>query len=116
MPNPDAAKEKVAATPDAPQQVPPEMMGMMQMLLKGLKVTVAVEVAGKISRTDAQYHTDNAVTLLEVDMDTLMQDPAMLQALQGKLRPGASPQELQAAFAGAKGVKFSGPVVNVEWR
>ncbi len=116
MPKPEAGSEKPAAGPETPQQVPPEMMGMMQMMLKGMKVKVAVEVAGKIVKTDAAHHTDNTVTLMEVDMDTLMQDPAMLQTLQGKLRPGASPQEMQAAFAGMKGVKFSGPVVNVEWR
>jgi hypothetical protein len=115
-PKPEAASEKAAASPEIPQQVPPEMMGMMQMMLKGMKVKVAVEVAGKILKTDAAHHTANTVTLIEVDMDTLMEDPAMLQALQGKLRPGASPQELQAAFSGMKGVKFSGPVVNVEWR
>lgn len=116
MPKPDPGSEQAAAKPETPQQVPPEMMGMMQMMLKGMKVKVAVEVAGKILKTDAAHHTGNTVTLIEVDMDTLMQDPAMLQALQGKLRPGASPQELQAAFSGMKGVKFSGPVVNVEWR
>jgi hypothetical protein len=116
MTKPGAGSEKGAEKPEVPQQMPPEMMGMMQTMLKGMKVKVAVEVAGKIVKTDAAHHTDTSVTLLEMDMDTLLQDPAMLQALQGKLRPGASPQELQAAFAGMKGVKFSGPVVNVEWR
>ena len=116
MPEPGPGSQQDEAPPKQAQQVPPEMMGMMQMLLKGMKVRVAVEVEGKILKTDAAHHTDNTVTLFEVDMDTLMQDPAMLQTLQGKLRPGASPQELQAALSGMKGVKFSGPVVNVAWK
>jgi len=116
MPQPGAGSQKAETPPEQAQQIPPEMMGMMQMLLKGMKVRVAVEVEGKILKTDAAYHTDNTVTLFEVDMDTLMQDPAMMQSLQGKLRPGASPQELQAALSGMKGVKFSGPVVNVAWK
>ena len=111
-----AAPGKPEAGAEAASQVPPEMMGMMQMMFKGMKVRVAVQVNGRIVKTDAPYHTDTTVTLVDVDMDTLMQDPTMLQALQGKLRPGASPEELQAALKDVKGVKMSGPVVNLEWR
>lgn len=114
MPEPES--QQTATTPSQAQPMPPEAMSMVQMMLKGMKVRVAIEVAGRIVKTDAAYHNDTTVTLLEVDMDTLMQDPAMMQALQGKLRPGASAEELQAAFRGMKGVKMSGPVVNVEWR
>lgn len=114
MPAPESTEAK--ASPSQAQPMPPEAMGMVQMMLKGMKVRVAVEVAGTIVRTDAAHHSDTTVTLLEVDMDTLMQDPAAMQTLQGKLRPGASAEELQAAFRGMKGVKMSGPVVKVEWR
>lgn len=117
MPEPDKnAAANAAEGKEMPSQMPPEAMGMMQMLLKGMKVNLGVQVSGKILKTNAAHHTDTTVTLLEVDMDTLMQDPAMVQALQGKLRPGVSPQEIQAVLAGVKGVKMSGPTVIIEWR
>lgn len=110
---------KATGTPSAPESMPPEAAGMMEMMksmMKGMRVAVAVEVAGTIAKTNAQHRTGSRVTLLEVDMDTLMQDPAMMQSLQGKMRPGASAADLQAAIAGVKGVKMSGPTVTIEWR
>lgn len=117
MPQRDqAAPAQTPERPDAPSEIPPEAMGMMQMMLKGMKVSVGVQVSGRIVRTDAAHHSDTTVTLLEVDMDSLLQDPEALQMLQGKLRPGASPEEIQAVLRGVKGVKLSGPIVNIEWR
>jgi hypothetical protein len=118
MPQPEPGQEAPApgAAAGTPSEMPPEMMGMMQNMLKGMKLSVVVQVNGKILKTDAAHHTDNQVTLVEVDMDTVMKDPAAMQALQGKMRPGASPDEMQAMLKGVKGVKMSGPVVNIEWR
>jgi hypothetical protein len=116
---PQAAKPDTSKPAQKPESVPPEasaMVDMMKAMMKGLRVAVNVQVDGAITSTNAKYRTGSRVTLLEVDFDQLMQDEAAMRALQGNLRPGASPADLQAAFADLKGVEMGGPTVTIEWK
>jgi hypothetical protein len=105
--------------PDAekPNEAPPEALDMMRMMLKGLKVTLAVAVDGTIVKTNAQFHDDSRVTLVEMDFDELMKDDASLKAIQGKFGPGSSAADLQAALKTLKGVKINpDSTIRIEWR
>ena len=61
--------------------------------------SLAVEVAGAITETNAEYRDGARVTLMEVDMNKLLADPAKFKELAK-----ASPQTLQEAKALLKGI------------
>jgi len=102
---------------EKPNEVPPEALDMMRTMLKGLKMTLAVAVDGTIVKTNAQFHDDSRVTLVEMDFDELMKDEESLKAIQGKFGPGSSAADLQAALKTLKGVKINpDSTIRIEWR
>lgn len=58
-------------------------MAMMQKMMKGMKLALAVQPHGRIVHTNAAYVQGNTVTLFEIDFDQLMKDPAAMKKLQG---------------------------------
>ncbi len=85
------------------QQVPAQgqemAMMMMQQMFKDMKVTLAIEVAGRIVQTNAEYKDGSRVTLLEMDFNKLLADPEKFKALSQ-----AQPKSIAEAKALAKGV------------
>lgn len=73
--------------PGGPDKMSPEqtaqMMQMMKMMMQGLYIDVALDVDGRIVKTNANHVTGNRVTLLQLDFDRLLADDASLQKLQG---------------------------------
>jgi len=129
MPKPEAGEAEAPeeAPEDVPEdepdqgrpddEVPPEAVGMMKMMFRGLKVYVAVEVDGEITKSNAKYRDGSRVTLAEVDFDQLMGDEESFKVIQGRMRPGGSAAELQKVMANLKGVKVNDePVVRIEWQ
>ncbi len=103
--------------PPKPQEMPPEAMNMMKMMMKGLHIDVSIAVNGKIIKTNATYQTGNQVTLVDMNFDELMNDPAALQAMQNGMGPGADPASVKKALEKIKGVKIeTEPVVTITWR
>lgn len=123
MPEKDKSEAKAAAkkekTPDgAPdmKDIPPEMLSMMKGMFQGAKIGIDVEVAGKLVKTNSPYVTGSRVTLMEVDLGALMDDPTRFQKLQ-ELGPGASFDEARKVLGDVKGIKLPpGPVTTIEWR
>jgi HD superfamily phosphodiesterase len=74
-------------------------------VLDGLKIDVAVEVAGSIVKTNSAYVEGNRVTLLQMDFSQLLQDQDQL----AKLSQPKSIEEAKAALKNIKGFK-----VNIE--
>lgn len=111
-----AKKEKSPdGTPDM-KDVPPEMLAMMKSMFQGAKIGIDVEVAGKLIKTNSPYVTGSRVTLMEVDLGALMDDPTRFQKLQD-LGPGASFEEARKVLGDVKGIKLPpASVTTIEWR
>ncbi len=109
-----------ATKADSPQGGPdmdnPQMLDMMKSMFKGFRIGIDVEVAGKILKTNADHVTGSRVTLLEMDMEALLQDEAKLKEVQKRLGPGASVSELKPFLKDVKGLKINDPVVTIAFR
>ena len=75
-----------------------------------------IEVAGKILKTNADHVAGSRVTLLEMDMEALLQDEAKLKQVQKALGPNASVSELKPYLKDVKGLKVNDPVVTIAFR
>jgi hypothetical protein len=113
----EAAKTDTGANPMADMDLTnPMMMGMLKSMFAGFKLNIALEVAGSIVKTNAEYVNGSRLTLLEMDMDSLLADEAKLKALQGKLGPDASLSAVKPYLKDIKGIKVDGPTINVEFK
>jgi len=101
VPAPAPKEVKAAAAPDADamQQM---MLGTM---LKDMRTTLAVQVGGKIDKTDAEHVDGSKVTLMAMDFNQLLADPAKTKAFVQ-----AQPESLEDA----KKLMRSIPGVKVE--
>jgi hypothetical protein len=112
-PKTDAAPN---ASPGGPDMDNPQMLDMMKSMFKGFKIGIDVEVAGKILKTNADHVAGSRVTLLEMDMEALLQDEAKLKQVQKALGPTASVSELKPYLKDVKGLKVNDPVVTIAFR
>lgn len=88
---------------------------ILSQVLKDMKVTLAVEVEGKIVNTDADYITGNRVTMLDLDFNQLIADPAKAAELQ-KANP-KSIEDVKKLMKGVPGVKVeSKPSVRISFQ
>lgn len=94
----------------------PMMMGMLKSMFAGFKINIDLEVAGSIVKTNAEYVNGSRLTLLEMDMDSLLADEAKLKALQGKLGADASLSAVKPYLKDIKGIKVDGPTISVEFK
>ncbi len=113
-------KPKPAEAPAAPSGGPdmdnPQMLDMMKSMFKGFKVSIDVNVAGKILKTNADHVNGSRVTMLEMDMEKLLQDEAKLRNVQKVLGPGASISELKPYLKDVQGLKVNDPVVTIAFK
>ncbi len=115
----DKPKAEGGPTPaptGGPDMDNPQMLEMMRSMFKGFKVSIDVAVAGKILKTNADHVAGSRVTLLEMDMEKLMQDEAQLKKVQKMLGPTASVSELKPYLKDVKGLKVNDPVVTISFR
>lgn len=110
------ADAKTPAPTGGPDMDNPQMMEMMKSMFKGFKVSIDVVVAGAIVKTNADHVAGSRVTLLEMDMETLLKDEAKLKELQKVLGPGASVSELKPYLKDVKGLKINDPVVTIAFK
>ena len=101
---------------DMPDLTNPMMMGMIKSMFAGFKLNIDLEVAGSIVKTNAEYVTGSRLTLLEMDMDSLLADEGKLKALQSKLGPDASLSAIKPYLKDIKGIKVDGPMITVEFK
>jgi hypothetical protein len=105
-PKPGAAKPGGADAPKEAAEAAAKMqagaMTMMKTMLKGLKMTTQVEVAGRLVKTSSPWSQGSTVTLMDVDFDQLVADEASFK----KLSEAGDPQSLDpAVLKGLKGIK-----------
>ncbi len=94
----------------------PQMLQMIKSMFEGFRVSIDLEVAGTLLKTNADHVAGPRVTLLEMDLGALFEDEAALKAMEGKIGPGASIAEMRPYLKGLKGLKFNDPVVTIEFR
>ena len=100
-----------------PDLTNPMMMGMIKSMLAGFKKSTSTSRSiGSIVKTNAEYVNGSRLTLLEMDMDTLLADEAKLKALGDKLGPDASLSALKPYLKDIKGIKIDGPAVSVQFK
>jgi hypothetical protein len=85
-------------------------------MFDGFNVAIDLAVDGKIVETNADYVTGSRITLLEVDMDSVLADEAKLRALQSQVKPGMSLSDIRPYLKDIKGVKVNHPTVTIEFR
>lgn len=94
------------AGPDQPAAAPaPEQLAMVKQLFKGLRVEIAVEVAGDIVKTNADYVDGRRVTLLAMDFEKILDNDALLAKIQNP----KSMADAKAALKGIEGFKINAP-------
>lgn len=64
-----------AAPTEAGAPDPEAMMGMMAPMMAGMRMQMAIEVEGKIVKTNAKYVTGNKVTIADIQMDKVLANP-----------------------------------------
>jgi hypothetical protein len=68
---------------DADKAQMTQAMAMMKMMMRGLFVDVALNVDGRILKSNAPFVEGSRVTLLQIDFDKLVADETALLKLQG---------------------------------
>jgi hypothetical protein len=67
---------------DAEKAQAAQALGMMKMMMRGMFVDVALNVNGRIIKSNAPHVEGSRVTLLQIDLDTLLTDEAAFEKLQ----------------------------------
>lgn len=91
---------------ERPQQPPAgaEMAAMMmQQMFKDMKISLALEVAGRIVQTNAEYQDGARVTLVEMDFNKVLANPEKFKALT-QAQPKTI-EEVKALVKGVDGIK-----------
>ena len=84
---------------------------MMKAMLAGMKVDFAVQV-GHVVKTNIPYVAGGTVTVLSMDFDQILANPAGFE----KLQKAKTLAETKAALQGVKGIKFSlDPELTIEF-
>src|SRR4030095_2202273 len=113
-PGADKSKPEKPAGADAPGGEEMAMM-MMQQMFKDMKVVVAVEVAGKVVKTNADNVKGNRVTMMEMDFNKVMANPAKFKELS-KANP-KTVEETKALGKGIEGIKVEArPSVSIQFQ
>jgi hypothetical protein len=116
IPQKNEAKETSTAKANAPEQssadVAPEQLAQMKEIFKGMKISMAVEVDGRLVKTNGAYVNGSRVTLLEMDFGQLLSDEGRLRAMS-KIK---SMEEAREALKDLRGFKIElGPEVTIEF-
>jgi hypothetical protein len=88
-------------------------IGMIKNMLAGARVLLAAEPAGTLVRTSSPFVEGPRVTLLDIDLDTVLADETLLPRIQAV---AATPAEAKAVLLGAKGLKINlDPEITIEF-
>jgi len=100
---------------EAPGDVPEEQLAMMKEMMGGLKISIQIEVAGKVIKTNSPHAKDSTVTVLEMDFDKILTDVAKFKKLAAA-QP-KTPDEAKALMKDFPGVKFNfEPETTIEFK
>lgn len=112
MPEPKtgAPKEQTATPPPAAPAVEPDqdMSMMIMQMFKGLHMGMAINVEGKVVKTNSPYVEGSKVTLMDIDFDPLLSHEKSFKALSGKMDTAmGDDRKMMEALKGIKGLKIT---------
>ena len=85
---------------------------MLKPMLAGAHLVIAIEPAGRLVRTSSPYVTGQRVTLMDVNVDSLLNDETLLQRLQA----ARTPDEAKAILRNVPGLKINlDPEITIEF-
>jgi hypothetical protein len=88
-------------------------IGMIKTMLAGARVLLAAEPTGALVHTSSPFVEGQRVTLLDVDLDTVLADETLLPRIQAV---AANPAEAKAVLLSAKGLKINlDPEITIEF-
>ena len=88
-------------------------IGMIKTMLAGARVQLAAEPNGALVRTSSPFVEAQRVTLLDIDLDTVLADETLLPRIQAV---AANPAEAKAVLLAAKGLKINlDPEITIEF-
>jgi hypothetical protein len=88
-------------------------ISMIKTMLAGARVLLAAEPAGVLVRTSSPFVEGQRVTLLDIDLDTVLADDTLLPRIQAV---AANPVEAKAVLMSAKGLKINlDPEITIEF-
>jgi hypothetical protein len=88
-------------------------IGMIKTMLAGARVLLAAEPAGALVRTSSPFVEGQRVTLLDIDLDTVLADETLLPRIQAV---AATPAEAKAVLLSAKGLQINlDPEITIEF-
>ena len=79
-------------------------IGMIKTMLAGARVLLAAEPAGTLVRTSSPFVEGQRVTLLDIDLDTVLADDTLLPRIQAV---AADPKAAKAMLLAANGLKIN---------
>jgi hypothetical protein len=88
-------------------------IGMIKTMLAGARVLLAAEPAGTLVHSSSPFVDGPRVTLLDIDLDTVLADETLLPRIQAV---AATPAEAKAVLLSAKGLKINlDPEITIEF-
>jgi outer membrane murein-binding lipoprotein Lpp len=118
LPPPERKEPKEqAATPSPSPEPSPEQMAMVRQMFKGLHMGIAVNVEGKVVKTNSPYVEGSKVTLMDIDFDPLLSDQEGFKKLNEKME-AAKGDDLKTMeiLKGIKGLKITtAPETSIEF-
>ncbi len=88
-------------------------VGMIKTMLAGAHVLLAAEPAGTLIKTSSPFVEGQRVTLMDIDLDTVLADETLLPRIQAA---AATPVEARKILLTAKGLKINlDPEITIEF-
>ena len=89
-----------------------EQIAMLKPMFAGAHLAIAVEPSGRLVRTSSPYVTGQRVTLLDVNIDSLLNDDTLLPRLQ----TAGTPDEAKTILKSVPGLKINlDPEITIEF-
>ena len=118
-PKPEAPKEQTATPPPAASTAEPDtdMSMLVMQMFKGLHMGLAVNVEGKVVKTNSPYVEGSKVTLMDIDFDPLLSDAKGFKSLNDKMGTAmGDDRKMMEILKGIKGLKITtDPEVSIEF-
>ena len=89
-----------------------DQIAMLKPMLAGARLSIAIEPAGRLVRASSPYVTDRRVTLVDVNVDSLLGDDTLLERLQS----ARTPEETKTILKNVPGLKVNlDPEITIEF-
>jgi len=111
-------KKTDAPPPESPApDLTDDQLAMVKQMFKGMHLAVALAFDGRIVKTNSAFHTENRVTVMDLDFDPLLEKPETLKALNSRFTAATGDDRaMAAALSTLPGIKVDvQPEIRVEF-